>query len=217
MSSKPDWPTKWVPGHPGLHRGILSWKTKTKKTARKKELITQSRLILNSQRIVFSAFWVLGSKVPTPSSGSGLLVLSSLYLIFLGESHYCVHSNKVFSHWNTQVSVHSKVIWNFMRAESNEFCRSSQLFQIFAFTSVLRVPQYMRLLTSSLVLSVMNNSLYQAASLQILESLWRATTSSPWKSWVPLSFAVCLGLNFPENCIFFNLICCVWILDCPWF
>ena len=30
MSSRPDWCTNWVPGHPGLlHREILSWKTNT--------------------------------------------------------------------------------------------------------------------------------------------------------------------------------------------
>jgi hypothetical protein len=35
LNSRPAWSTKWVPGQPGIHREILSWKTKTKQNKTK--------------------------------------------------------------------------------------------------------------------------------------------------------------------------------------
>jgi hypothetical protein len=46
LSSRPVWPTKWVPGQPGLHRETLSRKKQKSKNKKKKEIILTGYLLI---------------------------------------------------------------------------------------------------------------------------------------------------------------------------
>jgi len=53
LSSRPAWPTKWVPGQPGLYRETLYRKTKKKKKKKKEKKMLSKEYSLVSENVIF--------------------------------------------------------------------------------------------------------------------------------------------------------------------
>jgi hypothetical protein len=102
LSSRPAWSTKWVPGHPGLHRETLSRKTKTKnKQTNKTSKLFQFKL-LSWQWLFCICFHVW------------VWIISSSIFVTFHRNTMCVHACAHVSVWMlsglwTESHVHAKL------------------------------------------------------------------------------------------------------------